>query len=110
MRMELEQARLLVQRTAWRLDNEGNREARKDISLIKVAVARAYHNIANRGIQIFGAMGLTNDTPFAQALAQARAFRIYDGPDEVHLRTVYRLEAREREGEQLTARYLRSHN
>ena len=55
-------------------------------------------------------MGLTNDTPFAQALAQARAFRIYDGPDEVHLRTVYRLEAREREGEQLTARYLRSHN
>jgi acyl-CoA dehydrogenase len=109
-RMELEQARLLVQRTAWRLDNEGNREARKDISLIKVAVARAYHNIANRGIQIFGAMGLTNDTPFAQALAQARAFRIYDGPDEVHLRTVYRLEAREREGEQLTARYLRSHN
>ena len=106
-RLEIEQARLIVQRTAWRLDNEGNREARKDISLIKVAVARAYHNIANRGIQIFGAMGLTSDAPFAQALAQARAFRIYDGPDEVHLRTVYRLEARERAGEALSARYLR---
>jgi acyl-CoA dehydrogenase len=94
-RMELEQARLLVQRTAWRLDNEGNKTARKDISLIKIAVARAYYNIANRGMQTFGAMGLTDDAPFAAALAQARAFRIYDGPDEVHSRTIFRLEESE---------------
>lgn len=97
-RMALEQARLLVQRTAWRLDREGNKLARKDISLIKVAVARAYHDICQRGIQIFGAAGLTDDTPFASALAQARAFRIYDGPDEVHLRTIFRLEEKDGEG------------
>ena len=105
-RMDLEQARLLVQRTAWRLDHEGNKLARKDISLIKVAVARAYHNIAQRGIQIFGAAGLTDDTPFASALAQARAFRIYDGPDEVHLRTIFRLEEKDGEGLNYTKDYL----
>ena len=105
-RLELEQARLLVQRTAWRLDRDGNHVARKDISLIKIAVARAYENIANRGIQALGALGLTDDAPFASALSQARAFRIYDGPDEVHRRTVYRLEARERAGENLWDRYV----
>jgi len=97
-RMALEQARLLVQRTAWRLDREGNKLARKDISLIKIAVARTFHDICQRGIQIFGAMGLTDDTPFASSLAQARAFRIYDGPDEVHLRTIFRLEEKDGEG------------
>lgn len=101
-RMELEQARLLVQRTAWRLDNEGNKTARKDISLIKIAVARAYYNIANRGMQTFGAMGLTDDAPFVSALAQARAFRIYDGPDEVHSRTIFRLEESESLGDGLS--------
>ncbi|MDE0942469.1 MAG: acyl-CoA dehydrogenase family protein, partial [Alphaproteobacteria bacterium] len=111
-RMELEQARLLVQRTAWRLDNEGNKTARKDVSLIKVAVARTYYNIANRGMQVFGAMGMTNDTPFAAALAQARAFRIYDGPDEVHFRTIFRLEESEvigdvGDGPSYSDRYLR---
>ncbi|WP_416898511.1 MAG: acyl-CoA dehydrogenase family protein [Minwuia sp.] len=105
-RMALEQARLLVQRTAWRLDREGNKLARKDISLIKVAVARAYHDICQRGIQIYGAMGLTNDTPFADALAQARAFRIYDGPDEVHLRTIFRLEEKDGDGLNYTKDYL----
>jgi acyl-CoA dehydrogenase len=105
-RLELEQARLIVQRTAWRLDNEGNHAARKDVSLIKVAVARMYHNIADRGIQMLGALGLTDDAPFASALAKARAFRIYDGPDEVHLRTIFRLEARERQGESLWPHYV----
>ncbi len=104
-RLDLEQARLLVQRTAWRLDRDGNHLARKDISLIKIAVARAFYQIADRGIQIMGALGVTDDTPFASAMAQARAFRIYDGPDEVHLRTVYRLEARERQGDELWSDY-----
>ena len=108
-RLALEQSRLLVQRTAWRLDREGNKAARKDISLIKIAVARTYHDIANRGIQLFGAMGLTGDTPFAAALAQARAFRIYDGPDEVHSRTVFRLEEKEAlgDGDRYGDKYLR---
>lgn len=104
-RLALEQARLLVQRTAWRLDREGNKAARKDVSLIKVAVARAYHDICNHGIQIFGAMGVTEDAPFADALATARAFRIYDGPDEVHLQTIFRLEEMEGEGQDLMRAY-----
>lgn len=104
-RLALEQARLLVQRTAWRLDNEGNKAARKDVSLIKVAVARAYHDICNHGIQIFGAMGVTEDAPFADALATARAFRIYDGPDEVHLQTIFRLEEKDGEGQDLLSAY-----
>ena len=108
-RIELEQSRLLVQRTAWLLDQEGNKAARKEVSLIKIAVARMFHNIADRGIQMFGAMGLTDDAPFASALAQARAFRIYDGPDEVHLRTIYRLEEREAlsDNQRLSPHFLR---
>jgi len=74
---------------------DGNKAVRKDVSIIKIAVARAYYNIANRGVQVFGAMGLTSEAPFASALAQARAFRIYDGPDEVHSQTIFRLEERE---------------
>jgi acyl-CoA dehydrogenase len=91
-RLELEQARLLVHKTAALLDTVGNKYARSEISMIKIAVARAYSNIADRAIQTFGAMGVTNDGPFASALSTARAFRIYDGPDEVHHRTLFRLE------------------
>ncbi len=107
-RLEIEQARLLVQKTAWLLDTVGNKVARKEISLIKVGVARAYENIANRAIQVFGALAVTDDGPFANALAQARSFRIYDGPDEVHLRTIFRLEETESRGEApLSPIYLR---
>jgi len=107
-RIELDQARLLVQRTAWLLDSVGNQAARREVSMIKVAVARAYQNIADRAIQVFGARGVTGLTPLAASYAQARAFRIYDGPDEVHLRTIYRLEDRAaaERGEDLSAAYL----
>ena len=91
-RMELEQARLLVHKTAWLLDNFDHRKARREVSLIKVAVARVYQQIADRAIQVFGAMGVTEDTPIAMAMAGARALRIGDGPDEVHLRRIFRLE------------------
>ena len=60
--------------------------------MIKVAVARAYQNIADRALQIFGAMGGSDDTPIADAFSWARAFRLFDGPDEVHLRQIFRLE------------------
>jgi len=107
-RLELEQSRLLVQKTAWALDLGGTIGARKEISMIKIAVARTFHNIANRAVQVFGAMGVTDDGPFASALGQARAFRIYDGPDEVHQRTVFRLEEEESRGEApLSPFYLR---
>ncbi len=91
-RIELEQARLMVQKTAWLLDREGHQAARREVSIIKVAVANTYHRIAERALQIFGAMGGSDDTPIATAYAWARAFRIGDGPDEVHLRQIYRME------------------
>ncbi len=107
-RLELEQSRLLVQKTAWMLDKVGNKKARKEISLIKIGVPRMYYNIANRAVQVFGAMGVTDDGPFAAALGQARAFRIYDGPDEIHHRTVFRLEDADSLGEApLSPHYLR---
>lgn len=60
--------------------------------MIKVAVAQTYHRIADRALHIFGAMGGSEDTPIATAFSWARAFRIGDGPDEVHLRQIYRME------------------
>ena len=100
-RIELDQARLLVQQAAHLLDTVGNKTARKQISMIKVAVARCYQSIADRAIQLFGARGVTDDTPAAKAFTRARAFRIYDGPDEVHLQTISRLEASEQDFEGL---------
>ena len=92
-RLEIEQSRLMVLKTAWMLDKYGNKGARDQVSLIKVGVARAYSNIADRAVQLFGAMGATADTPVASAFTRARLLRIYDGPDEVHHRTIYRMEA-----------------
>ena len=94
-RIELDPCRLLVQRAADLLDTVGNKAARKQISMIKVAVAKVYQDIADRCIQLHGARGVTGDTPAARAFGKARAFRIYDGPDEVHLQTIARLEANE---------------
>jgi acyl-CoA dehydrogenase len=91
-RIELEQARLMVLKTAWLLDRDGFRAARREVSMIKVAVAQTYGRIADRALQVFGAMGGSEDTPIAGAYAWARAFRIGDGPDEVHLRQIYRME------------------
>ena len=105
-RIELDQCRLLVQRAAHLLDTVGNKSARKQISMIKVAVAKIYQDIADRCIQLFGARGVTGDTPAAMAFGKARAFRIYDGPDEVHLQTIARLEAGEQSMEGLE-HYLR---
>ena len=94
-RCEIEQARLLVLRTAWLMDQHGNKAARKDVSLIKVVVPRMQTTIANRAIQAFGAKGLTGDTPLAMIWSWGRALQIVDGPDEVHLRTISRLEIKE---------------
>lgn len=91
-RMELNQARLLTWKCAWVLDQSDWKAARQDVSLIKVAVAETYQRIADRAIQVFGAMGGGDDTPIADAFAWARALRIFDGPDEVHLRQIYRFE------------------
>jgi acyl-CoA dehydrogenase len=92
-RVELEQARLLAYRCAWRLDQAGHHGAWRDVSLIKVAVPAMLQRIADRAMQVFGAMGGSDDTPIHQALAWGRLLRIGDGPDEVHLRQIFRMEA-----------------
>ena len=92
-RVELEQARLLAYRCAWRLDHSGHHGAWRDVSLIKVAVPAMLQRIADRAMQVFGAMGGSDDTPIHQALAWGRLLRIADGPDEVHLRQIFRMEA-----------------
>jgi acyl-CoA dehydrogenase len=97
-RVELEQARLLAYRCAWRLDQAGHHGASssiknwRDVSLIKVAVPAMLQRIADRALQVFGAMGGSDDAPIHQALAWGRLLRIGDGPDEVHLRQIFRTE------------------
>ena len=91
-RVELEQARLLTLNAAAALDAKGGKGAQAEISMIKLAVAQACHGVADRAVQVFGAMGMTDDSPAADFLAGMRALRIYDGPDEVHVRTIARHE------------------
>ena len=91
-RIEIDQARLLVLRAADRIDREGNRAARVDVSAIKVLAGRLQTRVLDRAIQVFGAMGLTNDTPLAGLWSWGRALRFIDGPDEVHLNVVAKAE------------------
>ncbi|MEI8029497.1 MAG: acyl-CoA dehydrogenase family protein [Comamonadaceae bacterium] len=91
-RLEIDQARLLVLRAAWRLDQGELAQARIDVSAIKVVAARLQTRVVNRAMQVFGAMGLSPDTPLAYFWTWGRAMQLLDGPDEVHLRTVARHE------------------
>ena len=95
-RLEIDQARLLVLRAAWRLDQEEHLPERKhgriDVAAIKVVTARLQTRVVNRAIQVFGAMGLSPDTPLAYFWTWGRAMQLLDGPDEVHLRSVARHE------------------
>jgi acyl-CoA dehydrogenase len=100
-RVEIDQARLLVMHAAWRMDTEGNAAARTDVAAIKLVAARLQTRVLDRAMQVFGAMGLSPDTPLAFLYTWGRAMRFLDGPDEVHLRTVARAElemARKRRG------------
>lgn len=91
-RVEIDQARLLVLRAAWRMDTEGNAAARVDASAIKLVAAQLQTRVLDRAIQVFGAAGLSPDTPLAQLWSWGRALHFMDGPDEVHLRTIARAE------------------
>ena len=100
-RVEIDQARLLVLRAAWLMDVHGNAAARVDVSAIKLVAAGLQTRVLDRAMQVFGAMGLTPDTPLAFLWTWGRAMRFLDGPDEVHLRTIARNElalARQRTG------------
>ena len=93
-RMEIEQARLLVLKTAYLIDTAGAKAARNEISMIKALVPTMQCRITDRAMQIFGAMGLSPDTPLADIYSWGRALRYADGPDEVHLRGIARMEVK----------------
>lgn len=106
-RLEIEQARLLVLKAAWLIDQHGTKGALREIAMIKAIVPRMQTTICDRAMQVFGAMGLSPDTPLAEMWTWGRVLRIADGPDEVHLRTVAKQEmeaAAERRG--ATAPYM----
>ena len=103
-RLDIDQARLLVLRAAAMLDQTGNQGARVDVSAIKVVAARMQTRVLDRAMQVFGAMGLSPDTPLAYLWTWGRAMLFLDGPDEVHLRVIAKNEiarAREHRGASL---------
>jgi alkylation response protein AidB-like acyl-CoA dehydrogenase len=85
---EIQACRLMTLDAAHKID--GGDEARVEISAIKFYAARVLHDVIDRAVQVHGARGLTNETPLANMLLQARSARIYDGPDEVHRMVVAR--------------------
>ncbi|HEU4318734.1 MAG TPA: acyl-CoA dehydrogenase family protein [Acidimicrobiia bacterium] len=91
-RIQIEQVRLLVLKTAWLIDNVGTKGARTEIAAIKVAAPNLLTAIADNAMQLFGAAGFTEDWPIAQLYSMGRWLRIADGPDEVHRRSVARAE------------------
>jgi acyl-CoA dehydrogenase len=93
-RVEVEQVRLLCQKVAWMMDTVGGLEARTEIAAIKVAAPNVACAVIDRAMQVHGAAGLSNAFPLTQMYAYARAVRMMDGPDEVHLETIARRELR----------------
>lgn len=91
-RIDIEQARLLVLKAAWMIDTAGAKGARKEIAAIKVAVPQMAERIIDHAIQSYGGAGVSQDTPLAGLYAGIRTLRIVDGPDEVHIRDIARLE------------------
>ena len=91
-RIMIEQARLLVLRAAYMMDTVGNKVARAEIAMIKVAVPKMLSGVLDVAIQAHGAAGVSGDFGLAKAYAMARALRLFDGPDEVHRNQIGRLE------------------
>ena len=91
-RIDIEQARLLVLKAAWMIDTVGAKGARKEIAAIKVAVPQMAQRVIDNAIQAHGGAGVCQDTPLASMYAGIRTLRIVDGPDEVHIRDIARLE------------------
>jgi acyl-CoA dehydrogenase len=91
-RLEIDQARLLTLRAAHLMDTVGNKAARSEIAQIKVVAPRMALRVLDRAIQAHGAAGVSEDFPLSKAWAHARTLRLADGPDEVHLEAIAKLE------------------
>ncbi|MGU3434895.1 acyl-CoA dehydrogenase family protein [Actinomycetes bacterium M1A6_2h] len=91
-RIDIEMARLLTLKAAWLMDTVGNKEARVEIAAIKVAAPNMALRIVDRAIQVHGGGGVSDDFPLASMYAHLRTLRLADGPDEVHKRTIARVE------------------
>ncbi|MBL6430123.1 MAG: acyl-CoA dehydrogenase family protein [Maritimibacter sp.] len=110
-RMEIDAARLLMLKTAWKMDREGAKSARVDVSMIKVTAARLQTQVVDRAMQVFGAAGMTPDTPLSYLWTWGRAMRFLDGPDEVHMRVIAREELKRSKttGGQNAAHFVKPH-
>jgi alkylation response protein AidB-like acyl-CoA dehydrogenase len=91
-RIAIDQARLLTLNAAWKIDTHGVKNAMTEISAIKVVVPNMLQKVVDDALQMFGAAGMCHDFPLASFAAAARSLRLADGPDEVHLGMVSRLE------------------
>jgi acyl-CoA dehydrogenase len=91
-RIEIDAARLMVLHAAWKMDTEGKRAARQQISMIKVVAAQMHQAVCDRAMQVHGALGMSDDVPLALMWRQGRWLRIADGPDEVHKQSIARRE------------------
>ena len=92
MRMEIDQSRLLVLKAAWAMDKFGNKEARQQIAMIKVAVPNMSTKVVDRCLQLHGAGGVSQVFKLAHMYAHQRTLRLADGPDEVHTDQIGRME------------------
>jgi acyl-CoA dehydrogenase len=93
-RIEIDQARLLTLHAAWKMDTVGNKEARAEIAMIKVAAPRMALQVIDDAMQAFGGAGVSQVTPLAGMWAGVRTLRFADGPDEVHKNQIAKLELR----------------
>ena len=91
-RINIEMARLLTLKAAYMMDTVGNKVARMEIAMIKVAAPNLALKVIDDAIQAFGGAGVTEDVGLARAWAHTRILRIADGPDEVHRNQIARLE------------------
>ena len=92
LRIAIDQARLLTQYAAWKIDEVGAMQALSEISAIKVVAPNVMQQVVDEAIQLFGGAGVSNDTPLAALFAMARVLRLADGPDAVHRSLIARLE------------------
>jgi acyl-CoA dehydrogenase len=97
-RIMIDQARLLTMKAAWMMDTVGNKAARREIAMIKVAAPTMAQKVIDWAVQLFGGGGTSNDHLLTTALAMARVLRLADGPDEVHRNQIGQLEVRRHRG------------